>query len=407
MKFGFIKWNLGMLAVFLIASPSISFFKYQRPVQSTQTGGQHYAVVDDTLWQHTRADLDDVRLYSGPNEIPFALTIERGSSGPEQKPLRILQPGTVGGKTQFLLDMAAAPEYDRVQLTLATENFVAHARVEGQDDPHGKQWATLGITTLYDLTEEKLGHNSTLQIPLSTYKYLRVTVDSSVKPSDVLQASAGETRAEKAVWRDVSRVTGGEQKGRETVFKFDVPNNVPAERISFTVEPAQRNFQRSVEVQDNKGRVLGTGEISRIHLLRNGQKIDVEETSLAVRFTGPGTVQVLVHNGDDLPLKFVDASLQQYERRIYFEGEVGGTILLYYGDEKLSAPVYDYRKLFQTDANADRLTLGAEILNAAYTGRPDERQWSERHPAVLWAAILAAVLLLGGLSYRSLKSATT
>ena len=43
-------------------------------------------------------------------------------------------------------------------------NRLAHALIEGQDDPHGKQWATLGTTTLYDLTDERLGHNSTLQI---------------------------------------------------------------------------------------------------------------------------------------------------------------------------------------------------------------------------------------------------
>jgi len=51
--------------------------------------------------------------------------------------------------------------------------------------------------------------------------------------------------------------------------------------------------------------------------------------------------------------------------------------------------------------------LAAEEANSAYTGRPDDRPWSERHPAVLWAAIIAAVLILGSIAVRSMKGATT
>jgi hypothetical protein len=51
--------------------------------------------------------------------------------------------------------------------------------------------------------------------------------------------------------------------------------------------------------------------------------------------------------------------------------------------------------------------LGAEEANAAYAGRPDDRPWSERHPAVLWVAIIMVVLILGGIALRSMKTATT
>ena len=402
------KLSWMILAAVLIASPAIAYFKYERSIQPASAGGQHYAVVDETVWRHARPDLDDVRLYTAEKEIAYALTIEAGGSATEQKPLRLLQPGTIGGKTQFLLDMTGTQEYDRVQLTLKTQNFVAHATVEGQDDPHGKQWVTLGTTTLYDLSEEKLGHNSTLQIPLSAYKYLRVTMDGVVKPVELENVTAGATRAEKAVWHDVVVSSAREQKGRETVFAFEVPPNVPVDRVEFTIGPTRANFRRRVEIQDGKGQVLGLGELSRIHMQRNGQKIDMEETSLPFRLPGPGrTYRVLIHNGDDLPLEIVDVRLQQYERRIYFDVDAGVPMKIYYGDEKLNAPIYDYRKLFQKDASASQMPLGAEMLNAGYTGRPDERPWSERHPSVLWAAIIAAVLLLGGLAFRSLKSATT
>lgn len=397
----------GLLAAVLLAGPSISYFRYQRPVQATNSGGQHYAIVDEALWGHTRPDLSDLRIYSEEREIPYTRTIEWGSSETEQKSFRVLQPGTVGGKTQFLLDMSGVAEYDRIELKLASRNFVAHAQVEGQDDPHGTQWTNLGTTTLYDLTNESLGHNSTLQIPLTTYKYLRVIVDATVKPSDVESGTAGMTRSQKAIWRDLPSEPKQTQQGKDTILTFSVPANVPVERVSLAIDPAQKNFRRDLEIQGDTRTGFGFGEISRIHMQRNGQKIDVEQTWLDFRGTSPGILRVKIHNGDDAPLKITGARLQQYERRIYFDSDPGAQPRLYYGDEKLDAPLYDYAKLFQKDANASQVQLGAEEANVGYRGRPDERPWSERHPAVLWSAILAAVVILSGIAVRSLKSATS
>ena len=400
------RTTLGLLAALLAASSFTSYFNYQRQLQAMNSSGQHYAVVDETIWQHARPDLDDLRIYSAEKEIAYRLTIEQGSSETEQKQCRVLQPGTVGGKTQFLLDMSGIPEYDRIELKLGTKNFVAHARVEGEDDPHGTKWAVLGTTTLYDLSDERLGHNSTLQIPLTTYKYLRVTVDSPVKPSEVQGGTAGITRAQKAVWRDLSGDPKQTQEGKDTILTFSIPGNVPVERVILSVDPGQQNFLRGMEVQGDKGQWFGTGEIRRVHMQRNGQKIDTEQPSLDIRATSQGTLKVIIHNGDDAPLKITGARLQQYERRIYFDADSGARARLYYGDAKLESPVYDYAKLFQKDANASQVPLGDEEANATYTGRPDERPWSERHPAVLWVAIVAAVLILGSIALRSMKGAT-
>jgi len=400
----------GVLAAVLAASVSFGYFRYERQAEPLTTSGQHYVVVDEPLWQHARPDLGDVRIYWEQTEIPYKLIVESGGSETERKSFRVLQPGMVGGKTQFLLDMAGVPEYDRIELKLATKDFVAHARVEGQDDPHGARWADLGTTTLYDLSTEKLGRNSTLQIPVANYKYLRVTVDRAVKPGDVEGGTAGVTRARQAVWHDlISKAAisqeGGERQGNATVLTFSIPRNIPIERVVFNIDAAQENFRRPVEIQSDKGSVFGSGEITRIHMLRNGQKIDVEQASLDLEGMGPATLKIRIQNGDDAPLNITDARLQQYERRIYFDSPSGVEAHFYYGDEKLGAPVFDYAKLFAKGANADQVLLRPEQVNAGYTGRPDDRPWSERHPAVLWMAIIVAVAILGTIALRSMKAA--
>ena len=396
--------NVLAFMLVLVAGPSISYFKYQRAVQPP-AAGQNYLVVDESVWQHARPDLADLRLYSGQTEVPYALTVERGSTESDHRDVRVLQQSSVRGKTQFLIDMADIVEYDHVDLKLSTRDFVAHAHVEGHDDLHGRHWAMLGDSILYDLSKENLGGNSMLRLPQTTYHYLRVTIDGPVKPGDVTGARSEHRQVQKPVWRDVSQEMNQQQKGRDTVLTFQVPENVPVERLVFTVDPAQPNFRREVELQNEKTMALGSGEINRIHVVRSGQKIDSEVEDLDFSAVGQKTIKVNIHNGDDPPLKLSGARLQQHERRIYFDAPGSSQLTLYYGDEKLESPVYDYAKLFQQDKNVAAGQLGAESANAAFTGRLDDRPWSERHPAVLWIAIVAAVAVLGALALRSMKTA--
>jgi hypothetical protein len=389
----------------LAAGLPVSYLKYRRPIQSGNSGGQHYIAVDKTIWGHAGPDLGDLRIFTADKEIPYKLISETGGSQTELKQFRVLQPASLASKTQFLLDMSGVGEYDRINLKLAARNFVAHARVEGQDDPHGNRWAVLGTTTLYDLTHEKLGRNSTLQIPLSTFKYLRVTVDPVVKPTDVENGMAGVTRSQKAIWRDLDIPYHQLQQGKDTVLSFAVSDHIPVEQLALDIDPEQGNFLRQIEIRDDRGPWCGAREISRVHMLRNGEKVDVEDTSIDLCTNRQVNLQAVIHNGDDSPLKITGAHLRQYERRIYFDSAPPAQTWLYYGDEKLASPEYDYAKLFQLELNAGQAALSGEELNSAYTGRPDERPWSERHPAVLWLAILAAVAVLGSVAVRSLKTA--
>jgi hypothetical protein len=411
------KIAAALLAAVIVAGPAIPYFKYQRPVQA-QPGGQRFVVVDEQVWKNARHDLGDLRLYNGPQEVPYALTVERGSRESDNRAVSVLQQSVVGGKTQFLIDMAGVAEYDHIDLKLATKNFVAHARVEGQEDLHGKDWALLAEFILYDLSKENLGGNSVLRLPLSTFKYLRVTIDGPVKPADIISASSEFRQEQKAVWRDVggsptvaempmsaARNDSLRRNGKATVLTFAVPEKVPVDRVTLEIDPVQPNFRRSVQVRDDKDDYVGSGEIDRVHMVRSGQKIDSDNYDVSFSAVGHKTIKVIVDNGDDPPLKIKSARLQQLEHRLYFDVPASGRLTLYYGDEKLDPPVYDYAKLFLLAKDAAPAQLGGEEANAEYTGRPDERPWTERHPAVLWIAIVAAVLILGAIALRSMRTA--
>ena len=83
------------------------------------------------------------------------------------------------------------------------------------------------------------------------------------------------------------------------------------------------------------------------------------------------------------------------------------SLKLYYGDGKLDPPVYDYARFFKADPAAARAELGPGAHNEAYRGRPDDRPWSERHKAVLWLAMLLAVIVLAALAIRGLRTVSS
>jgi len=80
-------------------------------------------------------------------------------------------------------------------------------------------------------------------------------------------------------------------------------------------------------------------------------------------------------------------------------------LALFYGDSRLAAPVYDYARLFVASRAAVVAELGPEELNANYRAPAAEvRPFAERHPELLWIALIAAICALGVVAMRSAKS---
>ena len=78
---------------------------------------------------------------------------------------------------------------------------------------------------------------------------------------------------------------------------------------------------------------------------------------------------------------------------------------LYYGDPALAGPVYDYERLFVAADKPLTSTLGPEQLNPQYTPRPEAPlPFTERHPQVLWIALIAAICALGLVALRSSRN---
>ena len=385
-------------------APSISFFSNIRDLRVAAPGRQNYFVVDEELWQHARPDLADLRLFDGNLQVPYALTIERGGVSSAETEARILNLGSVGGQTEFDIDAGGVPEYDHVRLQLETKNFVSSASVMGKDAPGPHPGTALGSSTLYDFSNENLGSNFALKLRPVSFRYLHVRISGNVRPQDVKGATVSNLQEQKARWTNVGSCTAPQNRGRLTVISCYVAPTVPVDRLQFQIDPQQVNFRRTVSITEAQAMQVTGGEVSRVRITRGGTTVTSEDLAIEVDGRAAGNFNVTIDNADNPPLNVSSVQPLSIERRVYLDPQAASALKLYYGDPRLAAPVYDYAKFFHADASAARAEPGPGSPNPAYTGRPDERPWSERHKAILWIAMLLAVAVLAVLALRGFMS---
>jgi hypothetical protein len=398
-------WPVTLLAAAVFSAtqgPAISYFTNLRDIRVSQPGLQNYIVVDEEIWSHARSDLGDIRIYDGEAQVQYALTEQRGGTSSHEEVAKILNLGSVGGHTEFDLDMGQIAEYDRIRLQLDAKNFVITASSAGSSTLGGRSSTQLPPATLYDFTREDLGSNAVLKLPPSSFRYLHIKLSAGISPQQVKAATVYNLQEIRANWTSVGSCGAPSQKARTTTINCESPDKVPVDRIRFQVDPKQINFRRAVTFSDSSGRYENGGEITRVRLNRAGTTVVSEEMDVQIAGQNSGKLTITVDNGDNPPLAITAVQLLSVERRVYFDPQEESQLKLYYGDPKLDAPVYDYARFFHADPAAAKAELAPGAHNQAYSGRPDDRPWSERHKAVLWLAMLVAVAVLAGLAIRGL-----
>ena len=409
MKHGFLLFlALSLLCVLAPAAdpePQIQYFQCVREVSSKTPDRQNYLIVDTAIWAHARPDLADLRLYDGASQVPYQLTLQSASTSAQEGEAKILNLAQHGDHTEFDLEVSPATEYNRIRLAIDRKDFLVTASVAGSDAlTSGNAIAWPSPSTLFDFSQEKLGSNSTISLPHWTFRFVHVRLSPGVLPKDVKQAMVAYTQEKKAFWIDAGVCHSQGKSKHTTVFTCEVPAAMPIDRIQFEVPADRVNFRRPVSIVNDKGMQMAVGTISRIRMNRAGTTVVSEDLIINSVADNTDRLTITIDNGDDPPLPIPNVQPQSVQRRLYFEPKGKASLSLYYGDDQLSAPVYDYAKLFREDENAALAQLGAETRNSAYRTRPDQRPWSERHKAVLWAAMLLAVALLGSLAFRGLKT---
>lgn len=405
------------------------YFRYQRTITLPAGPGQNCAVLDPALFPHAAPSLKDLRLYQDNREIPYAITLSEPQQ-PDSDTATIRNLGLRGRNIVFDLEMPNRP-YTELTLDLPERDFIATATVSGTRDPNYANQTSLGEFTLFDLTSQRLSRNTTIHLQETSLPYLHIelaispatgthTLDTSPQALQkmVQSVTVPPSREAQSLYTTAAEATSITQRSRQSVATFKLPERIPIERVSFTLAPNfKANFSRDVSISDhplataNPADTLGetlSGTILRVHLTQSGREIRQEQLSipatLGSNMQSAAKVDVAVNNGDDTPLPITAVRLETRQRKICFDAPSAQPLTLFYGDAALTAPQYDYTRLFSPSSEFRTAKLSPEQLNPAYRDRPDARPLTDRHPHLLWIALLIVICILAIVAIRSSKT---
>jgi len=405
-----------LLLLIAAATPSRRYFRYDRAVLDSPPQAQQTCLtLDPATFTHTGRNLASLRLYNGESPIPYAINYAEPIQS-YAKSITPLNLGLNGGTTTFDAAMPDGP-YSSLDLAIDAKNFIATVRVTGSQTQSGPT-TSLGAYTIFDFTRQNLGRSTVLHLPASDFRYLHFRIDGPIHPDQITGLNTGRLLASQPQYVTISVTNSAQQQNRDTLIKFTVPPDVPVDRILFAPGRQPVNFSRNVTVtvartsppstdtEQPPPPITTSGDILRIHSTQNNRKIDEEHLAIDApyqTFNSATKWTIAIHNLDDAPISIESVSLQMIARNLCFQAQPGASYNLYYGDAALNAPHYDYATLFTLDKNAAHASLGPEQPNPQYQPRPDTRPFTEKHPALLWIALIAAILLLGVIALRSSK----
>ncbi len=429
--------------------------RYERVIRVPPGAGQACAVLDAGIFPHAAPSLIDLRIFpsqdqlsgaspsGSPHEVPYAITLSEAVTE-ETQAAHVLNLGLgSGGSSHNIVFDLEMPDraYTGVTLDLDPEihDFLITATVSGSDSLGGKTTA-LGSFTLFDLSSQHLSRDTMLPLEESTFRYLHVVLSISPAPGSGPEAAARfvsamvegaqvpPSREAQILYSTIAETSSITTVGRESRATFEIPMRVPVERVSVQLAPGFKgNFSRNLRVTaladpDPKSSVdddrkplpeTMSGSILRVHATEAGRQIRSEQLGisaiLGANLQRAAKVDVVIENGDDLPLPIASVRLEMRQRELCFDAPAtsgaGAGVALYYGDPRLSAPVYDYDRLFVAADKPLVAELGAEALNPVFRAPPAEvRPFTERHPEVLWIVLIAVICALGVVALKSSRN---
>jgi hypothetical protein len=312
-----------------------------------------------------------------------------------------------------------AGAYRDVQLSITGQNFIATVEVSGSQAQVGTARTQIGSYTIFDLTREKLGRSTVLHLPRSDFRFLHFRIEGPIAPGSVRSVTVSRIASSAPKYLTVAASSDVMERGRDTVIELTVPAHTPVDRVLFVPGMQPADFSREVRIrvrpatppeagnsEEPSWPMESYGNLLRIHRVEEGHRLNEERLSVAAppELSGLATRWiVMIENGDDRPISVNSVRLQMVERELCFHAAGGAPYSLYYGDSALGAPQYDYAKLFTPQPDAVSANSGPERVNPVYESRPDTRPFTEKHPGLLWAALLMVMLLLAAIAVRSAK----
>jgi hypothetical protein len=300
--------------------------------------------------------------------------------------------------------MDAEPWFNTYEIATPATDFMYWVETAVSDDAH--LWRIIDARSpISRFRKHGLNGNQTVHFDgYSNERFLRIHIlnREAQFPVDSVQVfSRSTSESPRSV---IPAIFSPEQTSEKTESRWSVDLHTPTLPVSeLLFATDQPEFYRAVRLSssqdDNEWNFVAGGEIYRYHQAGNSReslRIDFPET-----FARSWRAEVI--NGDDPPLSNATLEFRGADRFLTFRAERSHSYRLLYGNDRASAPHYDFARVFDPSEKKvlPMARLGPEEITLNYA---DPRPFTERHPNLLWTVVGIAVVLLAFAALRALRS---
>ncbi len=385
------------------------------PVKAT--GFYTIRLKPDVISKSAQAELQDIRVYNGKNEVPYIL--QREAPAYDQTsfiPLEIIRDQkNARGISEVVFNKGGVKRLEQFQVIYNSSWVPKKLNISGSYD--NKQWYIIDQDVLINPSEVSTNSGGTamiksMKIPATDYSYYKLEMNDStsaplyISKIVIINSTLVSANAYSAIPQPQIKIIKSQNSG-ETTFQLDFDAPYLINRLSVEIEEP-RLFKRDVtlylpnaEARQKRKHREAYQYITEVSLDPGNLTIELPET-LKTK-----TLLLVVRNGDNPPLQLKKALAwqQNYFLLTYLEKDKNHEIKL--GDRNLRAPDYDLS--YFTDSIKGKIPSLNTAKPEYIAGEESINGSSAKNPTVfksnywIWAALAIIIVLLGFFSVRMIK----
>ncbi|WP_025143171.1 hypothetical protein [Pedobacter jeongneungensis] len=404
-----IKLFILVLLCITTANAQTNSYKFKRNITGVNTIW-HKMVLPDDLYKKANAGFNDLRIF-GVNgkdtiEVPYLLKQRADQITSHDVAFKQLNQSTNPDGYYYTFQSPEINVINQINLIFKQQNFDWKINLEGSND--NRSWFTIlsGYRILSIKNNDTDYQFTKLSFPDSKYQYFRIAVKSPVQP-ELSEAKISKTDTIKGTYQELKYQSfniKNDVTTKETIVDVVLANPVPISYLKlnaqsdfdfyrqFKIEYATDSFKTDKGIQYNFAN-LYEGIIS---------SLEKPEFHFANSITS--RIKITIQNNDNKPLRLSGLVLKGnvYEIIARFD-QPNSEYALYYGNEKVEAPVYEIEKFeSKIPLGLTSVNIGQEQKNPAYTIKQEKPLFENK--AWLWVLMAVIIALLGWFSFKMLRN---
>lgn len=407
------NWRIKLLGCVLLlchlcAFTQINEYRFKRELKGISTQW-HTIQLPDDVFRHLNEDFSDIRIYGltpeqDTIEAPYLLRIAADKISNRTIDFKTINRSSNENGYYFTFEIPTVESVNQLQLDFKQENFDWRIKLEGSQNQ--QDWyAVLNDYRILSIKNESTNFKfTTLDFPDIKFRFLRLSVNSSVKP-ELLSSSMtnqqtipGNSRSYK-----VKEFTATEKKDtKQTIIDLVLEYPVPVSSLEIKINDTV-DYYRPITIQYLTDSVkTEQGWIYNYQSLLSGTLNSFEKQQWEWESRLVRKLKVVIDNQDNQALSVGEVVLKGYVHELLARFTIPGTYALYHGNKKASSPVYDLNHF------ADKVPVEAQLLDMG----PELKTLITKSPAGeplfanklwLWIVMGIIIVLLGVFTFSMIK----